>query len=122
MTTSAAQTTPNNRVARCVKHLMLAHDEMSNQELAARLGWSESKVSRLLNEKVRWDLDELPEVAAVFGVHYTDLFGKPGQLVDRALTHEYVTRKSGPLSGNTRSSAPKSSHIMHSRRHGREAA
>lgn len=101
---------------------MLAHDEMSNQELAARLGWSESKVSRLLNEKVRWDLDDLPEVAAVFGVHYLDLFGKPGQLVDRALTDEYVPRKSGPLSGRSSRSAPTSSHIMRSRGHRPEAA
>lgn len=83
MTTNVAtEVTPAMRVTRNVKHLLVMFD-MTDKELAAALGWSSSKASRILSGKTGWDINDLPAVAKVFGLDYTALFATPTELLSQ---------------------------------------
>ncbi|QOV97645.1 helix-turn-helix domain-containing protein [Rhodococcus pyridinivorans] len=67
---------PRQRITANVKALMHYRGYERHKDLGARLGWSESKVSRAFNED-KWPLDELDDLAAALRVSAADLLRDP---------------------------------------------
>jgi hypothetical protein len=67
-----------------VKVLMAVKRIEAQKDLAAELGWVESKLTKSLRGTRRWSLDDLPELADVFGVQPADLLGDVNHLVNVA--------------------------------------
>ena len=67
-----------------VKVLMAVQRIEAQKDLAARLGWGESKLTKSLRGDRKWSLEDLPELAEVFGVQPSDLIGDVTQLVNVA--------------------------------------
>lgn len=72
-TVTATQTHHDVAVAKTVRILMAAQD-MSQSDLAARINLDSSSISRVMNGKRRWTLDELYRIADVFDIDICDLF------------------------------------------------
>lgn len=91
------------RVTRNVRILMALRGISDQKTLAARLGWGADKVSTSFSGRRRWSLDDLQELADVFGLQPGDVVAEPTQLVNitsptgtegatvtRAVTPEYA--------------------------------
>lgn len=59
-----------------VRILMLTRGVKLNRDLAKALGWSEPKMSRVLNGN-RWKINDLPKLARVLGVDVIYLVTPP---------------------------------------------
>lgn len=71
-------------VSHNVRVLMAVHDIHSQVELAARLNWDTVKLNKTLRGSRRWALEDLPAVAAAFGVTPADLLADTATLVGAA--------------------------------------
>lgn len=69
------------RVTRNVKVLMALRGIGDQKTLAAKLGWGADRVSTSFSGRRRWALDDLDELAAVFGLTPGDLLRDPAELV-----------------------------------------
>lgn len=67
-----------------IKVLMAVTRIEAQKDLAAKLGWGESKLTKSLRGDRKWSLEDLPELAAVFGVSPADLIGEVTHLVNVA--------------------------------------
>lgn len=70
------------RVTRNVRILMALRGISDQKTLAARLGWGADKVSTSFSGRRRWSLDDLQELADVFGIQPSDVVAEPTQLVN----------------------------------------
>lgn len=68
-------TTVSAEVAANVRAEM-ARRQLRQSDLGTALGWSQQKVSHLLNAKRQWKVDEVAEVATYLGVTALDLTGR----------------------------------------------
>ena len=68
--------TPEQRITANVKTLMHIRGYEHHKDLGARLGWSESKISRALN-KHAWQLHQLDKLADALRVEASDLLKDP---------------------------------------------
>jgi len=80
MTTSDAQRT----ITRNVRILMAARDMNEQKQLGDALGWPSAKMAKTLNGSRKWSVEDLYEVAAVFGVTAGALLGDPAELIGAA--------------------------------------
>jgi hypothetical protein len=78
------QTALQDVVTTNVKVLMAVRRIEAQKDLAAQLGWVESKLTKSLRGTRKWSLDDLPELARVFGVTPADLIGDVTRLVNVA--------------------------------------
>jgi len=78
------QTALQDVVTTNVKVLMAVRRIEAQKDLAAKLGWVESKLTKSLRGTRRWSLEDLPELANVFGVQPADLIGDVNNLVSVA--------------------------------------
>lgn len=69
------------RVTRNVKVLMALRGISDQKTLAAKLGWGADRVSTSFSGRRRWALDDLDELAAIFGLTPGDLLRDPAELV-----------------------------------------
>jgi len=90
------QTALQDVVTTNVKVLMAVMRIEAPKDLAARLGWVESKLTKSLRGIRKWSLEDLPELAAVFGISPPDLIGDVTKLVTAA--HPRKTGTDGPVS------------------------
>lgn len=82
--------TQSDNVARIVKTL-LTHQNKTRGELAQCLGVHVSAVSKALNGKRAWDIDDLTLMADFFGVSPAIFFQDAETLVERGVTRGYAT-------------------------------
>lgn len=68
-------------VSRNVRVLMAVHDITHQKDLAAQLNWGADKLTRTLNGTRRWSLDDLADLARVFGVTPASLLSDTTELV-----------------------------------------
>jgi len=92
------QTALQDVVTTNVKVLMAVRRIEAQKDLAAKLGWVESKLTKSLRGTRKWSLDDLPELAEAFGVRPADLIGDVNHLVSVA----YPTGTEAPISRTTR--------------------
>lgn len=85
------QTALQDVVTTNVKVLMAVKRIEAQKDLAAQLGWVESKLTKSLRGTRKWSLDDLPELADVFGVQPSDLIGDVTKLVTAAHPHRTGT-------------------------------
>lgn len=67
-----------------IKVLMAVTRIEAQKDLAAKLGWGESKLTKSLRGDRKWSLEDLPELAKVFGVQPADIIGDVTNLVNVA--------------------------------------
>lgn len=67
-----------------IKVLMAVTRIEAQKDLAAKLGWGESKLTKSLRGDRKWSLEDLPELARVFGVQPADIIGDVTNLVNVA--------------------------------------
>ena len=98
METSEAQ----RNITRNVRILMAARDMYEQRQLADALGWPSAKMTKTLKGDRRWSVEDLYEVAQVFGItagvllgSTTDVVGAAGptKVVNGSGTHEYFNSK-----------------------------
>ena len=87
------------RVTRNVRILMALRGISDQKTLAARLGWGADKVSTSFSGRRRWSLDDLQELADVFGLQPSDVVAEPSELVN--VTAPARTGTDGVTSGVT---------------------
>jgi len=80
MQTSEAQ----RNITRNVRILMAARDMYEQKQLGEALGWPSAKMTKTLNGSRKWSVEDLYEVAAVFGVTAGALLGDPAELIGAA--------------------------------------
>ena len=78
------QTALQDVVTTNVKVLMAVKRIEAQKDLAAKLGWVESKLTKSLRGTRKWSLEDLPELAEAFGVQPADLIGDVTHLVNVA--------------------------------------
>jgi len=103
MNTSDAQ----RNITRNVRILMAARDMYEQRQLADALGWPSAKMTKTLKGDRKWSVEDLYEVAAVFGVAAGALLGNPAELIGAAgpsiaavngsVTREYLTGNLHPV-------------------------
>lgn len=71
---------PHANVARVVR-TFLGHQHKSQNELAQALGMDAASMSRALNGKRRWTIDDLYEMAEFFGISVSIFFEDPESLL-----------------------------------------
>lgn len=91
------QTALQDVVTTNVKVLMAVRRIEAQKDLAAMLGWVESKLTKSLRGTRKWSLDDLPELANAFGVQPADLIGDVNNLVNVA----YPTGTDAPVRRTT---------------------
>ena len=94
------QTALQDVVTTNVKVLMAVRRIEAQKDLAAKLGWVESKLTKSLRGTRKWSLEDLPELARVFGVQPADLIGDVTELV--SVAHPRMTGTEAPVSRTTR--------------------
>lgn len=68
-------------ITSAVRLYMACSGMTTQKEVAAWLGWGGDVVSRKMNGKARWHLDDVALLAEKMGVGVGDLFGDPAHLV-----------------------------------------
>ena len=80
METSEAQ----RNITRNVRILMAARDMYEQRQLADALGWPSAKMTKTLKGDRRWSVEDLYEVAQVFGITAGVLLGSTTDVVGAA--------------------------------------
>jgi hypothetical protein len=80
METSEAQ----RNITRNVRILMAARDMYEQRQLADALGWPSAKMTKTLKGDRRWSVEDLYEVAQVFGITAGALLGSTAEVVAAA--------------------------------------
>lgn len=90
-----------------VKVLMAVHGIGTQTELAARLGWDRTLMANRFSGKRAWKIEDLAELAELFGVEPGALLGDTGNLigavgptqtaVNGSGIHGYFTQKPHPV-------------------------
>lgn len=80
METSEAQ----RNITRNVRILMATRDMTRQSQLVEALGWPQAKVTKTLNGDRRWSVEDLYELATVFGISAGALLGTTAEVVAAA--------------------------------------
>lgn len=80
METSEAQ----RNITRNVRILMAARDMIEQRQLAEALDWPSAKMTKTLKGDRRWSVEDLYEVARVFGISAGALLGSTAEIVAAA--------------------------------------
>jgi hypothetical protein len=97
METSDAQ----RNITRNVRILMAARDMFEQRQLADALGWPSAKMTKTLKGDRRWSVEDLYEVAGIFGITPGALLGSSAEVVAAAGP---AVAAVGTTSGSTRGS------------------
>lgn len=81
--------TANEVVSAAIEH-ELERQGLQRQQLAARMGYAPSWVTRKLKGDRRWSVDDLDEVSRVLGVPVAALLMAPREAL--SATHRYLRR------------------------------
>lgn len=69
-------------VTRNIRVLMAVRGIETQKDLAAQLGWFETKLTKSLRGDRKWSLEDLPELAHVLGVQPSDMLSDVSHLVN----------------------------------------
>ena len=78
-------------VTRNIRVLMAVRGIETQKDLAAQLGWIETKLTKSLRGDRKWSLEDLPVLAEVLGVESADLIRDLGKLVTGSHSHRTGT-------------------------------
>lgn len=106
METSEAQ----RNITRNVRILMATRDMTTQRDLVNALGWPQAKVTKTLNGDRRWSVEDLYEVAQVFGIPAGTLLGGTADVVgavgptqtavNGSVTRRYFSAKPYPVTAS----------------------
>ena len=85
------------RVTQNVRVLMAVRRIMHQQQLAELIGWKQYDVSRRFSGRAKWQLEDLPKVAAALGVQPADLLKEVTEVVGAAAATGTDARPEGMI-------------------------